>query len=380
MTLRRVVVVGGSIAAVTAVQTLRAADFDGSITVLSDEGSQPYTRVPLSKKVLAGNESLESVALAPMSDAVDLRLRTPAVGLDPRGRTVRTAGGDVSYDGLIIATGARARRIGTADQDERVLRTQQDCLRLRDEIARCDSVLIVGGGFLGMEIASTCCTLGKQVTVIDVAPPLDRLLGATVGGAVRAAAIGRGVRIEVEGEGVRLIGSPAPTGVLTADGRRWEADVVISAVGDIPNVEWLEGSGIRLGAGVLVDQRCRVSPEIVAAGEVALSIGQGGNAFRTPTWTNAVEQARAAALALLHGEDAPVYRPSMYAWTEQFGLHIKMAGPPGPAGVPVTSEGSLEALSALLTWPSDGGLRQVIGVNHPAPPAKLKRMLGARQP
>ena len=90
--------------------------------------------------------------------------------------------------------------------------------------------------------------------------------------------------------------------------------------------------------------------------------------------------ARLPALALLHGEDAPVYRPSMYAWTEQFGLHIKMAGPPGPAGVPVTSEGSLEALSALLTWPSDSGLRQVIGVNHPAPPAKLKRMLGARQP
>src|SRR3954447_5139110 len=112
---RDVVVVGGSIAALTAVETLRMEAFDGRITVLSDEDLPPYTRVPLSKGVLAGRETAADVVLAPPSDEVDLRLRTPATGLDTDNRVVLTPAGPIPYDGLVIATGARARRIGTAN-------------------------------------------------------------------------------------------------------------------------------------------------------------------------------------------------------------------------------------------------------------------------
>jgi NADPH-dependent 2,4-dienoyl-CoA reductase/sulfur reductase-like enzyme len=381
VSLREVVVVGGSIAALTAVETLRMEEFDGSITVISDEDLPPYTRVPLSKGVLAGRESADDVVLAPLADEVDLHLRTPATGLDLQARTVLTPAGPVRYDGLVVATGARARRIGTRGQSERVLRSYDDGLRLRDHLARVSSVLVVGGGFLGMEIASTARALGRDVTVVDLAPPLDRLLGTTVGSYVRSVAERAGVRIVVAHGGVRLLGTPFPTAVETPDGQRLEADLVVSAVGDVPNVEWLAGSGVPVSGGVVVDERCRVSPHVVAAGDVTvLSTGDGALA-RIPSWTNAVEQARAAVHALLRGDDAPEYRPSRYFWTEQFGLDVKMVGPLDPQGDPSVLDGALDGAldggSALLAWPDGESPQQVVAVNHRTPPAKLKRMLRA---
>ncbi|HZB21455.1 MAG TPA: FAD-dependent oxidoreductase [Blastococcus sp.] len=375
MTMRDVVVVGGSIAALSAVETLRMEDFDGRITVLSDEDLPPYTRVPLSKGVLAGSETADDVVLAPLSDAVDLHLRTPATGLDTGNQLVLTPAGPVPYDGLVVATGARARRIGTANQAERVLRSCDDGLRLRDSLGRASAVLIVGGGYLGMEIASTACALGRDVTVVDLAPPLDRLLGTAVGGHVRSVAERAGVRFVLTRGGVRLLGTPFPSAVETADGQRLEADLVVSAVGDVPNVEWLAGSGLPVAGGVLVDERCRVSPQVVAAGDVTVLTTGDGALTRIPSWTNAVEQARAAAKALLRGEDAPVYRPSRYSWTEQFGLDVKMVGSGDPQGEPAVLDGSLDAGSALLAWPDAAAPQTVVAVNHPTPPAKLKRLL-----
>ncbi|WP_448628585.1 NAD(P)/FAD-dependent oxidoreductase [Geodermatophilus sp. URMC 64] len=375
MSVRKVVVVGGSIAALTAVQMLRMEDFDGRITVLSDEDVPPYTRVPLSKGVLAGTESIDDVLLAPLADDVDLRLRTPATGLDLATRSVRTPAGPVRYDGLVLATGGRARRLGTPDQDERVLRTHGDCARLRGDLAAASSVLIVGGGFLGTEIASTAAALGKDVTLVDLAPPLDRLLGTVVGAHVRSAATRAGVRIVVTDGGVRLLGAPRVTGVELADGSRLEAGLVVSAVGDVPDVEWLAGSGVRLHGGVVVDDRCRVTRHVVAAGDVAVMADGDGRLTRSPHWTNAVEQARAAVRALLHGDSAAPYRPSQYCWTEQFGLDVKLVGALRPRGEPALLDGSLDAGSALLAWPDATAPRTVVALNHPTPPARLKRLL-----
>ena len=372
---REVVVVGGSIAALTAVEVLRMEDFDGRITVLSDEDVPPYTRVPLSKGVLAGTESIEDIVLAPLAGDIDLRLRTPATALDVRTRTVHTPAGPVAYDGLVLATGGRARRLGGPDQDERVLRSHRDCARLRDDLAAASSVLVVGGGFLGMEIASTVRTRGLDVTVVDLAPPLDRLLGAVVGGHVRSVATRAGVRIVVTDGGVRLLGVPTPTGVELADGTRLEADLVVSAVGDVPNVEWLAGSGVQLQGGIVVDSRCRVAPDVVAAGDVTVFAGGAGVLTRSPHWTNAVEQARAAVRGLLHGDAAAPYLPSQYCWTEQFGLDVKLVGELDPQGGPTVLDGSLEQGSALLAWPDAVAPRSVLAVNHRTPPVKLKRLL-----
>jgi NADPH-dependent 2,4-dienoyl-CoA reductase/sulfur reductase-like enzyme len=375
VSLRDVVVVGGSIAALTAVEMLRVEEFDGRITVLSDEDVPPYTRVPLSKGVLAGTESVDDVVLAPLSDDVDLRLGTPATGLHLRARTVSTPAGPVPYDGLVIATGGRARRLGGPGQAERVLRSHADCTRLREDLATASSVLVVGGGFLGMEIASTARTLGLDVTVVDVAPPLDRLLGAVVGDHVRSVAARAGVRIVVADGGVRLLGAPVPTGVELVDGTRLAADVVVSAVGDVPNVEWLAGSGVQVHGGIVVDSRCRVAPGVVAAGDVTVMPGGDGGLTRSPHWTNAVDQARAAVRALLHGDRAAPYRPSQYCWTEQFGLDVKLVGELDPQGDPAPLDGSLDQGSALLAWPDADAPRSVIAVNHRTPPVKLKRLL-----
>jgi NADPH-dependent 2,4-dienoyl-CoA reductase/sulfur reductase-like enzyme len=373
--LREVVVVGGSISALTAVEMLRMEDFDGRITVLSDEDVPPYTRVPLSKGVLAGTESIDDVVLGPPAGDVDLRLKTPATGLDLRARTVHTPSGDVRYDGLVIATGGRARRLGHPGQDERVLRSYGDCVRLRDDLAVASSVLIVGGGFLGMEIASTARALGKDVTVVDLAPPLDRLLGAAVGGHVRAVATRAGVRVVVTDGGVRLLGTPTPTGVELVDGTRLEADLVVSAVGDVPNVEWLAGSGVQVHGGIVVDHHCRVAPDVVAAGDVTVISGGDGELSRAPHWTNAVDQARAAVRGLLQGDRAAPYRPSQYCWTEQFGLDVKLVGDLDPQGEPAVLDGSLDQGSALLAWPDATAPRTAIAVNHRTPPVKLKRLL-----
>ncbi|MGY1812611.1 NAD(P)/FAD-dependent oxidoreductase [Blastococcus sp. SYSU D00820] len=372
MSLRRVVVAGGSIAALTAVDTLRAEGFDGEVTVLAAEGRPPYTRVPLSKAVLAGTAPEADVVLPFPGDGVDLRLRTPATGLDLEGRTVATAAGPVPFDGLVLATGARARRLGTPGQQEFLLRTVDDAARLRAALAGAGSVLVVGGGFLGMEIASTCAALGREVTVVDAVPPLDRLLGPVVGGVVRAAAERAGVRLVTAPGGVRLLGEPAVSGAALADGTVLTADLVVTAAGDVPDVEWLAGSGLPVRGGAVVDDRCRVAPGVVAAGDVAVHPTAG----RRPTWTTAVEQGRVAALALLHGDDAPAHVPSGYAWTEQFGLDVKLVGTP-QAGPPTLLDGDLGAGSALLSWPGGRAGGCVMAVGHPTPPARLKRLLAA---
>lgn len=373
--MQNVVVVGGSIAALTAVEMLRMEDFPGQITMLSAEDVPPYTRVPLSKGVLAGTESVDEIVLGPMADEIDLRLNTPATALDIDRQLVHTPAGPVPYDGLVIATGGRARRLGRPDQEERVLRSHGDCELLRDNIAAAASVLIIGGGFLGMEVASTCRELGKAVTVVDLAPPLDRLLGTVVGGYVRSVATDAGVRIVVTDGGVRLLGTPAPSGVELVDGTRLEVDLVVTAAGDLPNVEWLAGSGVQISGGVVVDGHCRVSRNVVACGDVTVTATGDGELTRAPHWTNAVDQARAAVGALLHGDQARPYKPSEYCWTEQFGLDIKMVGALDPQGEPAVLDGSLEEGDALLAWPDASAPRTVIAVNHHTPPAKLKRLL-----
>lgn len=370
----RTVVAGGSIAGLTAVQTLLAEGYDGDIVLLSDEDVPPYTRVPLSKEVLAGAAPVDQVVLG-IDDGVDLRLNSGATSLDVDARVVRTETDTVPFDDLVIATGARARRIGRPDQRELVVRSHHDCRRLSERLTGATSVLIVGGGFLGMEIASTCAAQGLQVTVVDLAPPLDRLLGRRVAAHVRTVAETAGVRFVISPGGVRLLGAPEPHGIEDAAGHRLSADVVVSAVGDVPNVEWLAGCGLPVEKGVVTDEWCRVRPHIVACGDVAVRAVGDGTLVRNPTWTNAIEQGRAAALTLLSGDAAAPHQPSRYFWTEQFGLDLKMVGDLDPQGEPEVLDGDLATGQALLTWPSSAAPGTVVALNHHTPPAKLKRML-----
>ncbi|MPY45728.1 NAD(P)/FAD-dependent oxidoreductase [Streptomyces phyllanthi] len=367
--------VGGSLAGVTAVDELRGQGWDGPITLVGDEPWAAYARPPLSKGVLKGTEDAGALVL-PESGEAEVLTGTRATGLDLTARRVRVrnddgSADDLPYDALVIATGARARTLG--HPGERTLRTLDDALRLRAGVTRSRSLLVIGGGFLGMEIASVAAELGLSVTVVDVRTPLVTTLGPYLAGLFGRAAYERGVRTVVAPDGV----TPAPYGAELADGTRLEADLVVTAVGCRPNTEWLEGSGLTLLGGVVVDERCRAgAPDIVAVGDVAAFPTGDGRFRRTPHWDSAIGQARAGVAALLNGDSAPPYTPRPYFWTEAFGLAVKLAGVLPAAGEPAVLKGSAEARSALLRW-DDPHHPVAAALNHRIPVARLRALAAA---
>lgn len=375
--MKRVVVVGGSVAAVTAADALRQHGHEGEIVLLSDEEHAPYVRPPLSKGVLKGTETVDSVAMAPLGGDVQLVNGARAVGLDREAKRVKLAdGSDLGYDGLIVATGARARRLLGEQSRELVLRDFDHALDLKERFARVRSVIVIGGGFLGMEIASTARVLGLEVTVIDMLPHLVRQFGSFLAGHMTQAALGDGAVLVHAPEGVELIDEDPLTTVRTTAGQTYSADLVISAVGDLPNAEWLAAAGLGGPAGVVMDSRCRLAPDIVAAGDIVAMPG-GTGTRRTPHWGAAIDQARTAAAALLKGDAAVPYRPAPYFWTEQWGLDIKICGRIMPGAVAGTVDGSMADGSALIQWTQDGLPVAAASVNRRVPIVKLRKLAAA---
>jgi 3-phenylpropionate/trans-cinnamate dioxygenase ferredoxin reductase component len=380
---RRIVVVGASQAGYACAAALRGYGFDGDITVIGDESHPPYTRPPLSKGVLAGTEPDDSVFL-PAPDAVQLLNGISAVRIDRSAKTVELADGDrVHYDGLVIATGARARCLAPANQTgEITLRGLDDAVELRRRMGAARDVLVVGGGFLGMEVASCAASLGKTVTVVDLVAPLARL-GPELSALCRRTAEERGVRFRVVegGVGIGFSGSE-PDRVLSLDGSIIaEADLVVTAVGDVPNVEWLNASGLLSDGALVVDGACRVAPGIVAAGDVVSVRRHDGRRARTPHWWNALSQGKVAAATLLgRAADESARDTPPFFWTEAFGLKVRLVGQLPPVGDPAVIDGSVDDRRVLLGWRNaDGsdGFGTVAAVNVPISVAKLTKL--ARQ-
>lgn len=369
-----VLIVGGSIAAATAASTLRLDGWDGPITILGEEAHAPYSRVPLSKGVIAGLLPSEATALPPLPDEVEMRTGQRAVALHGEQHAVELADGShTSYDALVIATGARARRLAEPGQEgELVVRTLEDAQVIAERAAAARTAVVVGGGFLGMEVASTLVRLGLDVTVVDRDPPLERLLGPYIAGILVQAAVEAGLQVLVAPDGVALVGSPV-SGVRTREHGELSVDLVVSAVGDVPNVEWLRSSGLPLQGGVVVDGRCAVAPGIVAVGDVTVQELAPGVFRRTPHWTSAVTQGRAAARTLLD-PDATPYGHDPYFWTEQFGCDLKLVGDLPFAGEPHVVEGAPAERSALLQWHSGDTVVGAASLNYRLPIVKLKAL------
>ena len=383
MTRRRVVVVGGSHAGCACASALRGFGFDGDITVVGDEPHPPYNRPPLSKSVLVGAEPDHSVFL-PIPDGIRMRTGATAVRLDRVNRMVELADGDrLPYDGLVIATGARARRLGQAGPDdpaEVTLRGLDDTVVLRQRFARARDVVVVGGGFLGMEVASSAASLGKTVTVVDQMTPLVDRLGPVLSGLLLAAAADHGVRVDVVPTGVRIERRrDVPDRLLSTDGTVLaEADLIVTAAGDVPNTEWLHGSGVEIDGGVVIDRQCRVAPDIVGAGDVVSLRRRDGRCVRSPHWWNALAQARIAAATLLGREpDSSLGSTPPFFWTEAFGLKIRLAGRLPPAGEPTVIDGSMDDRRAVLVWPATDekhGFGTAAAVNAAISVPKLTRL------
>ena len=382
----QVLVVGGSVAGISAADTLRAEGFIGGITVIGAEPLRAYARPPLSKAMLIGKETPESIALPPLDADIVVRTGTTAVVLDISAG-VLTVDGDgtresLPFDGIILATGSRARRLAEpGQQGEYVLRTLDDARLLAAAFSRATTVAILGGGFLGMELASSARALGLEVTVVDISPPLRRQLGPDLADLIVSAARDAGVRFHISPAGAALAGDRTISGIGLPDGGVIDADVVITAVGDVPNVEWLAGSGLASCGPLEVGVGGFVRPGVVAAGDlVATRHPVTDRLDRTPHWHSAIGQGRAAARTLLYGAPRVAEKETSYFWTEGFGLDVKITGEI-PSGVaPVIVEGSLLGRDAVLQWSVEGCPRAAASINHRMPLVKLKRLARTIQP
>ncbi|WP_406491185.1 FAD-dependent oxidoreductase [Streptomyces sp. NBC_01604] len=325
--MRRIVVVGASAAGLAAVETLRREGYDGTLTLVGDEPWTPYDRPPLSKQLLAAEWEPDRLALRTPDDlaglGLDLRLGVAATGLELSDRTVRLAdGSDVPYDGLIVATGVRPRRL--PGEGAHVLRTLDDALMLRERLTPGRRLVVVGAGFLGAEAAAVAWRLGAHVTLLEPAPvPLAHAVGTEVGRVLSRAHVDRGVDLrcgvtvtEVTEDGVRL-----------ADGEAIDADEVLVAVGSLPNTEWLDGSGLAVGDGVVCDEFCEAARNVYAAGDVARWYNPlFGTSMRIEHRTNAAEQGMVAARNLLHPEARKPFAPVPYFWSDQYDMKVQAYG------------------------------------------------------
>src|SRR3954451_17186244 len=370
--LRRVVVVGASLAGLRAAQAARAAGFDGELVVVGEEVHRPYTRPPLSKEVLAGEHPVEHVNLPCDELDAQWRLGVAASGLDrARRRVVLSDGDEVPYDRLIVATGSRARRFNGPGGDlegVHVLRGLDDVVALRTALERRPRLAVVGAGFIGCEVTQTARKLGVDVTLIDIAPrpllPLGPELGAWCADLHRE----HGVDLRL-GTGVAaLLGDGRVEAVELTDGSRVDADAVVVGLGALPNTEWLAGSGLRADLGLECDATLTAAgdPDVLGAGDIVSWPHPlaDGDAIRIEHWTVAAEHGQLAGRnVLLPPADRKPYDAPPYFWTDQYDVKIQSLGLPGRGERIELLESTPDRHRRLYGAERDGRLVGIVALN-----------------
>ncbi|MGW3763769.1 NAD(P)/FAD-dependent oxidoreductase [Streptomyces sp. NPDC005131] len=371
-TMDRIVVVGNGIAGLTAADTLREAGFDGELTIVGDEPHPAYSRPALSKALLLDGYDMSSHELPPAGHGATALRGVRATGLDLDRRLVilddSTA---LPYDRVVLATGSRARRLSDLPE-ELTLRGLDDALSLRNRLTGRPSVVVVGAGPLGMEIASGCLAAGCRVTLVSQGVPLIAQLGPHLAGVFVKVALDLGLTI-VETGLARLERGEGGARVVLGEGAVLEAELLMTAVGDVPNTEWLAHSGLAAKGAVPVDSRGLVRPDVAAVGDLAAFPTPYG-LRRLPFWSSAIEQAKVAATALVRGDEAPPLRFQPYFWTEQFGLSLKAVGHLPLDGEPSYVDGGPGGGPALMRWSREDGTGVAAALNYRIPIPRLRRM------
>jgi 3-phenylpropionate/trans-cinnamate dioxygenase ferredoxin reductase component len=321
----RVVVVGAGLAGLRVIEELRANGYAGGVTLIGAEERPPYDRPPLSKKVMLGEFDDTSLRADMDSLGADLRLGETAVELADD--VVRTDAAEYGWDALVLATGAAPVRL-PGGGEQRVLRTADDALALRELLRPGIRLAIVGAGWIGAELATAAVHRGCTVTVLEAADtPLMAAVGPEVGGVTARWYAEAGVDLRL-GQSVASI---EPGGVASSDGGWLPADVIVTAVGVRPAVAWLAGSAVRIQNGVAVDAQLRTSmPGVFATGDCAsFWSGRYQQRLRVEHWDVALHGPEVVAANVLGG--TAEYDPVPYFWSEQFGRMVQYVGWHGAA-------------------------------------------------
>jgi 3-phenylpropionate/trans-cinnamate dioxygenase ferredoxin reductase subunit len=386
--LNTLLIVGGNLTAGAAATTLRGEGFDGRIVIAGEEDHPPYERPPLSKDYLRGESKADDTLLHPRSwydeANVELQLGVRARNLDPAARTVEMEDGErILFDRLLIATGGRNRALAVPGHElEGIfdLRRIEDADRIRGEASAGRKAVIVGAGFIGSEVAASFRQLGVEVKVIEFfAAPLLRVLGPEVAKVYEAIHRDEGVRFHF-GEAVESFrGVSRVEAVVTDKGTRVEGDFVVVGVGIQPNVEWLEGSGIELDNGVIVDEFCRTNVEgVFAAGDVANHWHPiFERRMRVEHWDNALKQGAAAARNMMGLQT--VFDDPHWFWSDQYRHNLQYLGYAAEWDELVI-RGSLEERKFVAFYLSGGVVKAVAGLNRGKDVRRSAGLIRARRP
>ena len=334
---RSIAIVGASAAGLTTASTLRRTGYDGDIALIGAESHRPYDRPPLSKHLLSGEWDADRVRLKSDDDfndlSVDFRPGVVATGLDVGRRSLRLSNdSELSFDRLVLATGVQARTLpgSTHIAGVHTMRTVDDSLALRGELLPGRRLVVVGGGFLGTEVAATAVGLGVDVTIVSgAATLLERSLGSAVGHEVARLHRAHGITLHIGPASIVTAvhqGGGRVNGVTLLDGSVIPADVVFVAIGATHHLDWLAGSGIRVGDGIECAPDLSAAPGVYAAGDVARWHNPVfDQSMRVEHRTNATEQGMHVARRLLDGEPTP-FATVPYFWTDQYDHKLQVHG------------------------------------------------------
>jgi 3-phenylpropionate/trans-cinnamate dioxygenase ferredoxin reductase component len=377
------VIVGASLAGASAAAALRKEGFDGRIVLIGEERERPYERPELSKGYLRG-EAGKDVHVHPESfyeeHGVELLTDTPVSELDVMKRQVRLGDDRIGFDRLLLATGAAPRRLavpGSNLDGVVTLRTIDDADRLREQAAAADRIAVIGGGWIGSEVAASLRQLGHDVTMLlPTQNPLEHILGPELGDMYRQAHEEHGVRIVAGTTAIGFEGGTRVASVRTHDGRDIPADLVVVGIGAAPRVELAERAGLAVDNGVLVDERLETSvPGIFAAGDVANAVHPHyGRRLRIEHWDNAKRQGRAAAANML-GQAKP-YDRIPYFYSDQYDIGMEYTGL-ASADDQVVFRGDRERREFIAFWLRDGGVMAGMNVNVWDVAAAIERLVAS---
>jgi 3-phenylpropionate/trans-cinnamate dioxygenase ferredoxin reductase subunit len=381
------VIVGAGQAATQAAATLRQSGHTGGITIIGEEPELPYQRPPLSKKYLAGELERERLHLRPATfyeqHDITLELGQHVAALQlPAQRVLLADGRHISYDGLMLATGSRVRKLTTPGADLRgvyYLRTLADADAIATALARSERrLLIVGAGYIGLEVAAVAVQRGLDVTVLEAAAcVMSRVVGPPVAAFYEAQHRAAGVKIHTGVSVERICGDDCVEAVLGSDGQRFECDLVIVGIGIEPRTELAQQAAIDCDAGIVVDQFARTSaPAVVAAGDCTNHPSAlYARRVRLESVHNAIEQAKSAAASLL-GQERP-YGDVPWFWSDQYSIKLQIAGlSQGYDGMVVRGEPATRSFAVFYL--RSGIVIAAEAINSPRDFIAAKKLIAAR--